>query len=128
MRTSTSPVPTRARSPAIEGRGQLARTLLGLAGPEQLHHGAPDGRRQRVAAERGPVAARVEHAEHLLGGHHRRDRDDPTAERLAQHVDVGDDALEVAGEGRPVRPSPDWISSAMNSTSFAVHSSRTAAR
>ena len=28
----------------------------------------------------------------------------------------------------PVRPRPDWISSAMNSTPFAVHISRTAGR
>ena len=46
------------------------------------------------------MAARAQYAEHLLGGHHRRDRDDPAAERLAQHVDVGDDALELAGERR----------------------------
>ena len=110
--------------PRVAAGGQLARPpLVAPRSPSSRTTARPDGGGQRVAAERGAVAARAQHAEHVLGGHHRRHRHDPAAERLAQHVDVGDHALEVAGERRARSvPGPDWISSATNSTSVAVHS------
>ena len=45
------------------------------------------------------VLAGLEHAEHVAVGDDRRDRHDAAAERLAEHVHVGHDALVVAGEG-----------------------------
>jgi hypothetical protein len=52
-----------------------------------------------------------EHARYFPGGHHRRQRHDPTTERLAQHVDVGLDILVLAGEGPPgpARPRLDLV-------------------
>ena len=56
-------------------------------------------------------------------GHHGGDRHDAAAEGLAEQVDVGDDAGVLAGQGRAgPRPRPDWISSAISSTSRRVQS------
>ena len=77
-----------------------ARAFLHLAGGQQLDHGRADGAGQRVAAERRPVLAGLEQAEDLAVRDHGRQRHDAAAERLAEHVDVGLDALAVAGERR----------------------------
>ena len=60
-------------------------------------------------------------------GHDRRHRHDPAAERLAQDVDVGRTPSWSQAKVQPVRPRPDWISSAIIST-LARASSRTARR
>ncbi len=56
----------------------------------------------------------------------RRHRHDPAAQRLAQHVHVRHDPLVLCTRRlRPVRPSPDWISSATKRTFRSRVSSRT---
>ena len=57
-----------------------------------------DRARQRVAAERRAVLARLQHAEHLVRAGDRGHRHDAAAERLAEDVHVGHDALVLDGE------------------------------
>ena len=59
-----------------------------------------DGGGERVAAERRAVLAGPEHAEHVAVADHGGDGHDAAAERLAEQVQVGHDALAVARERR----------------------------
>ena len=58
--------------PATDIGGQPA-TLEFTAGQDADHSGA-DRRRQRITPERGPVLTRVQHAEHVPVGDHRREQ------------------------------------------------------
>ena len=53
---------------------------------------------QRVAAEGAAVVAGLEDAQHFLVGEHRRDRVEAAGERLADHGQVGLDALVLLGQ------------------------------
>ena len=99
VRTPTTPWPSRVSSRSRSSDAELGGAGLVLAGAEHLDHGEADRAGQRVAAEGAAVLAGAEHAEDVLVGDDRGDRDDAAAERLAEDVDVGDDALVVAGEG-----------------------------
>ena len=83
---------------AVQVRAELAGARLQLAVVEQADHGPADRAGQRVAAEGGAVLARPQHAEHVGVRDDGRDRHDAAAERLAEQVDVGDDALGAARE------------------------------
>ncbi len=86
--------------PGVQVGAEFAGALLELAGGQQAHHRAADGARHRVAAERRAVFARLEHAEHVGPADHRRHREDPAAERLADGVHVRADALVVERQRR----------------------------
>ena len=58
----------------------------------------PDRRGERVAAERRAVLAGADHAEHVAVRDDGRHGQDAAAERLAEQVHVGHDALAVARE------------------------------
>jgi hypothetical protein len=73
----------------MQVHAQLGGALLELAGGQHRDDFAADRAGQRVAAERRAVLAGPVHAKDLAGGHHRRDRHDSTAERLALPVLFG---------------------------------------
>ena len=87
-------IETRAHDDAEPGGAGLE-----LAGGQHVDDRAADRAGQRVAAEGAAVLAGLEDAEDVAVRHDGRDRDDAAAERLAQDVEVGDDALVVAREG-----------------------------
>ena len=114
----------RAGERRMQVRPEPRRRLLELAGPKHRDDATPDRARDGVAAERAAVLPGPEHAEDRLVGDDGRERHDPAGERLAQDEHVRADAVVLARERRPVRPSPVWISSATSSTPRSVQSSR----
>ena len=99
---------------------------LELAGAEQADDGAADRARERVAAEGRAVLARAQHAEHVARPPRR-----PTPARCRRRAPCRGGTRRAStpswsqANGAPVRPRPDWISSAMNSTLCASQISRT---
>ncbi len=84
--------------PLDQRRAQLIGAPLVLAGAQQPQHLQAHRARERVAAERGPVLAGPEHAQHVAGGHDGADGHDPAPQRLAQHEHVGLHAFVLARE------------------------------
>ena len=102
-RTPTTPWPTRPSSRSCSSAPSSAARSLELAGaPAARTTVDADRAGQRVAAE-GASRARPGCSTPRTSavGDDRRDRHDAAAERLAEHVHVGHDALVLAGEGRP---------------------------
>jgi hypothetical protein len=86
---------------SVQPGAQHPRPLLRFAGREHLDDRKPNGCRERIAPERRPVLARTQHSQHILVADDRAHRHDAAAERLAEQVEVGHDADEVARERRP---------------------------
>ncbi len=97
---STTPWPTSCPRRSCRCAPSVARALLRLARREHAHDLEADGRGERVAAERRAVLAGLQHAEHVAVADDRGHRHDAAAERLAEQVEVGHDAHELAREGR----------------------------
>ena len=66
---------------------------------EQPHDGETQSTGERIAAECAAVLARLQHAQHIMISNDCGYRNDAATKRLAQQVDIGDDALVLAGEG-----------------------------
>ena len=79
-----------------------------------VERGEAGGARQRRAAKRAAVRARVEHVADRLRVGERAHRE-AAAEALGQAHDVGFEAGVLDGKPRPVRPKPVWISSTISS-------------
>ena len=74
------------------------------------------------------MLTRLQNTEHVMISNDRGHRHQATAERLAQQVGISGNVLMLKARVRPVRPSPDWISSAINRTPCRLVSSRTPAK
>ena len=122
-RPRTATTPCHAAGP-IRPRSRSCRTRAELPGPawnspvaEQLDHRRADRAGERVAAERRAVLAGLEHAEHVRV--RRPPRRPARCRRRAPCPARTCRGRRPRGRRRrssPVRPRPDWISSAMNST------------
>ena len=117
-----------AGEPVVHVGAKERRTPLELARSQHRDHLTRDRAGQRVPAERGPVLTRPEHAKHGAARHDRGDRHDPAAKRLAEQVYVGLTFSCSHANVVPVRPSPDWISSAIMSAPRSEQICRTPAR
>ena len=124
-----APRPARGRPARRAGRAARSPSSRPAAGTRRCRAARrPRGRRRRPAGcRRTSSRARpgCSTPSTSRAADDRGDRHDAAAERLAE--DVACRARRPRARRRtcrPVRPSPDWISSAMNSTSRSVHSSR----
>ena len=115
-RTSITPRPISERRRACGCRPSCGAGLK-FAAAQNIDHCRPDRCGQRVCRRRLIRVHRDGARQHVAVGHHRRQRNDSAAQRLAQQIDVGHHIPVFARRmyGRCVS-SPDWISSAISST------------
>ena len=99
-RMPVTPWPTSSASFASRCSPRAAARVWNSPGLEHLDDPQSDGGRERVAAERRAVLAGTDDPEDVLVRDDGREGQDAAAQRLAEQVHVGHDALAVAREGR----------------------------
>ena len=99
-RTRDDAVADERRRASLQVLAERARARPGTRRSRASARPEAHGRGERIAAEGRAVLAGTEHAEHVAVADDGRDGHDAAAERLAEQVEVGHDADEVARERR----------------------------